>query len=41
MGNARSRFPSKEELFTEGFQVGSTLSTGCWVGETVTLSTRD
>ena len=41
MGSARSRFPSKEELFTEGFQVGSTLSTGCWVGETVTLSTRD
>lgn len=41
MGSARSRFPSKEELFTEGFQVGSAVSTGCWVGETVTLSTRD
>ena len=41
MGSARARFPSKEELFTEGFQMGSPVSTGCWVGETVSLSTRD
>lgn len=41
MGSARARFPSKEELFTEGLQVGSSINTGCWVGETVTLSTRD
>ncbi len=41
MANAKSRFPSKEELFTEGFQVGDTISTGCWVGQTVTLATRD
>jgi tetratricopeptide (TPR) repeat protein len=41
MGQARSRFPSKEELFTEGHQVGSSISTGCWVGETVSLATRD
>ena len=41
MGSARARFPSKEELFTEGFQMGSSVSTGCWVGETVALSTRD
>jgi tetratricopeptide (TPR) repeat protein len=41
MGSARARFPSKEELFTEGFQSGSSVSTGCWVGETVSLSTRD
>ena len=41
MGSARARFPSKEELFTEGYQLGSSLSTGCWVGETVFLSTRD
>ncbi|MEX2567264.1 MAG: hypothetical protein WD431_15080 [Cyclobacteriaceae bacterium] len=41
MSNAKSRFPSKEELFTEGFQVGETISTGCWVGQTVTLATRD
>lgn len=41
MGSARSRFPSKEELFTEGLQPGATMSTGCWIGETVTLATRD
>lgn len=41
MSSARSRFPSREELFTEGLQVGSTLNTGCWIGESVTLATRD
>ncbi|KPQ13527.1 MAG: hypothetical protein HLUCCX10_12750 [Algoriphagus marincola HL-49] len=41
MASARSRFPSKEELFTEGLQVGSSINTGCWIGETVTLATRD
>jgi len=41
MRDARSRFPSKEELFTEGIQVGETINTGCWIGETVTLATRD
>lgn len=41
MAQAKSRFPSKEELFTEGMQVGQTISTGCWIGETVTLATRD
>lgn len=41
MRDARARFPSKEELFTEGKQAGETVSVGCWIGETVTLSTRD
>jgi tetratricopeptide (TPR) repeat protein len=41
MASAKSRFPSREELFTEGLQVGGSLNTGCWIGETVTLSTRD
>lgn len=41
MRDARARFPSKEELFTEGKMVGESISTGCWVGETVTLATRD
>ncbi|GAA0877525.1 hypothetical protein GCM10009119_04930 [Algoriphagus jejuensis] len=41
MGEAKARFPSKEELFTEGLQVGSSISTGCWIGESVTLATRD
>ncbi|SIO07095.1 hypothetical protein [Algoriphagus halophilus] len=41
MANAKARFPSKEELFTESLQVGGTINTGCWIGETVTLATRD
>lgn len=41
MRDARARFPSKEELFTEGKMAGETVSTGCWIGETVTLVTRD
>ena len=41
MSDARSRFPSKEELFTEGRQPGEAINTGCWIGETVTLATRD
>lgn len=41
MRDARARFPSKEELFTEGKQAGQTVTVGCWVGETVTLATRD
>lgn len=41
MANARARFPSKEELFTEGLEVGSSMTVGCWIGETVTLATRD
>ncbi|TXE14500.1 hypothetical protein [Algoriphagus aquimarinus] len=41
MAQARAQFPSKEEVFAEGMQVGQSLSTGCWIGETVTLATRD
>lgn len=41
MAQAKSRFPSKEEIFTEGFQVGDTMNTGCWIGQAVTLATRD
>lgn len=41
MNQARARFPSKEELFTEGFQIGDTMNTGCWIGQTVTLNSRD
>ena len=41
MAEARARFPSKEELFTESRQVGETVNVGCWIGETVTLATRD
>lgn len=41
MAQARAQFPSKEEVFAEGMQVGQSISTGCWIGETVTLATRD
>lgn len=41
MNQAKNQFPSKEELFTEGLQAGQTINTGCWIGETVTLATRD
>src|SRR5690554_2860840 len=41
MSQAKARFPSKEEIFTEGYQVGETINTGCWIGQTVTLATRD
>lgn len=41
MAEARARFPSREELFTESRQVGETVNVGCWIGETVTLATRD
>lgn len=41
MAEARARFPSKEELFTESRQPGETLTLNCWIGETVTLATRD
>ncbi|WP_373520548.1 tetratricopeptide repeat protein [Aquiflexum sp.] len=41
MSEARARFPSKEELFTESRQPGESFSIPCWIGETVTLATRD
>ena len=41
MAQARARFPSKEEIFTEGFQVGESMNTGCWIGQDVTLAARD
>jgi len=41
MERAKQQFPSKEEVFLEGKSVGSTLSVGCWIDETVTIQTRD
>jgi tetratricopeptide (TPR) repeat protein len=41
MAEARARFPSKEELFTESRKVGESITISCWVGETVTLASRD
>ncbi|MFQ3213810.1 MAG: tetratricopeptide (TPR) repeat protein [Marivirga sp.] len=41
MAVAKEQFPSKEDLFNYGYEVGQTLAVGCWVGESVTLYTRD
>ncbi len=41
MANAKALFPSKEEIFLLNWKAGETKSTGCWIGETVTLKTRD
>ena len=41
MNRAKAQFPSKGELFDENKQVGESIKVGCWIGETVTLRTRD
>ncbi|MGE0770917.1 MAG: tetratricopeptide repeat protein [Cyclobacteriaceae bacterium] len=41
MAQAKSQFPSKEEIFLLNWKVGENKSVGCWVGETVSLDTRD
>jgi len=41
MAAAKALFPSKEEIFLLNWKTGEQKNTGCWVGETVTLKTRD
>ena len=41
MNSAKAQFPSKEELFERNYSVGDVMNTGCWIGESVTLDTRD
>jgi len=41
MASAREQFPSTEEVFTFNHEKGGEISTGCWIGETVTIQTRD
>ncbi len=41
MAQAKSQFPSKEEIFLFNWKVGDTMRVSCWVGETVTIDTRD
>ncbi len=38
--NAKAQFPSIDEIFSEGYKEGQTLSTGCWIGESVKLERR-
>ena len=41
MAQAKSQFPSKEEIFLFNWKVGDTMRVSCWIGETVTIDTRD
>ncbi|MFT4737228.1 MAG: tetratricopeptide (TPR) repeat protein [Paraglaciecola sp.] len=41
MRACKEQFPSIEEIFNEGLQVGQEITIDCWVGETVKLARRD
>jgi tetratricopeptide (TPR) repeat protein len=41
MANAKEQFPSKEDIFLHNWKVGDMKPTGCWIGETVAIRTRD
>jgi len=41
MAAAKAQFPSKEEMFERNYNKGDVMNTGCWIGESVTLDTRD
>lgn len=41
MAAAKAQFPSVEEIFTQDYSKGDVMSTGCWIGESVSLDTRD
>jgi tetratricopeptide (TPR) repeat protein len=38
---AKDAFPSKEEIFLVNYKVGDAKTVGCWIGESVTIKTRD
>ncbi len=40
MANAKAQFPSMEDIFNEGKEVGDSMIVGCWVKETVHLDRR-
>ncbi|MEM7548109.1 MAG: tetratricopeptide repeat protein [Bacteroidota bacterium] len=40
MKNAEAQFPTIDEIFNETYQEGQKISTGCWIGETVTIRRR-
>jgi hypothetical protein len=41
MNASKEQFPSKEEIFNEGYEKGQQLNLGCWINKTVALDTRD
>lgn len=40
MSKAKEQFPSAEEIFTENKEVGSSMTVGCWINETVIVDKR-
>lgn len=40
MANAKTQFPSMEEIFNEGKELGDSMLVGCWIKETVQLDRR-
>lgn len=41
MHNAKSQFPSTEEIFTQNYEKGQVMTVECWIGEAVKLQSRD
>lgn len=41
IGGYSSRFPSKDECFFQGVEVGSSYTIGCWINKSTTVKTRD
>jgi tetratricopeptide (TPR) repeat protein len=41
MARAKEQFPSREEIFLVNWNAGDTQRVGCWIGESVTIRTRD
>jgi tetratricopeptide (TPR) repeat protein len=41
MAASKAQFPSKEDIFLLNWKAGEEKSTGCWIGESVSLRTRD
>ncbi len=41
MASAKAQFPSKEEIFQQGYEAGTTMRIGCWINESSELRTRD
>lgn len=37
MRNAAAQFPTMTDIFTQNYQVGQSINTGCWINETVTI----
>lgn len=41
MNASREQFPSMEEIFNEGYEVGQKITVNCWINESVSIQRRD